>query len=309
MSTTTTAPSIQRTRLPTPSTSQAASATLSSLIAAVVAATARLLDSAAVSVAIGLPARPDPFAARLVPATFATDGHRSFADLVTDAERILADAQTDPMLADVPQRSGRPEWSRQVPIAILSDVAIGPDHPLELRVELAPSQGRSPVVRAATLEWDAQRLEPAFVAALADLLATVWRTGCSAPTVSIAELPLLSDEALGAILASRGTDVPAARDLTLVALLDAAMLQHAGRPAVSFDDVCLDYTELRHRVWTLARQFARAVLRCSVPPATRPSRFCLSAASRWSSPSSPRWRRARPTCRSTRVIRLRAGAR
>jgi len=255
LSTATTAPGIQRTPLPTPSTSKATSGTLPSLIAAVVAATARLLDAAAVSVAIGLPTRPDPLAARLVPATFATDGHRSFADLLTDAVRSLADAQIDPMLADVPQRSGRPEWSRQVPIAILSDDAIGPGHPLQLRVELAPSQGGSPVVRAATLEWNAQKLEPAFVAALVDSLATVWRTGCSAPTTSIAELPLLSDEALGAILASsRGTDVPAVRDLTLVALLDAATLQHAGRPAVSFDDVCLDYTELRHRVRTLARQ-------------------------------------------------------
>lgn len=272
--TATAASNILRTALLKPTASEAVvSPTLPSLIAAAVAATARLLDAAAVSVAIGLPTRPDPFAARLVPATFATDGHRSFAGLALDAERLLMEVQTVPMLADTPRRADRSEWSRYVPIAILSDDGAGPDGPLQLRVELAPSQGGAPLVRAASLEWDGEQLEPAFVTALADSLASVWRAGCSEPATSIAELPLLSDEALGAIVASsRGADVPAARDLTLVALLDAAALQHAGRPAVSFDDICLDYTELRHRVWTLSRQ-----IRARCADMQRPTRDAVVA--------------------------------
>ena len=226
---------------------------LSSLVAAVVATAARALDATTVSLALRLPIRPDPFAARLVPLTLAASADRGFAELCADSEVLLSLALSEPMAADLPQRLGRTDWSEQVPVAILTGDGSAPATPLRLRVTLAP--GQTNTVQAAALEWSAASLEPAFVAGLADSIATVWNAGCADPDTQLGDLPLLSAEAHAALRASsKGSDVATARDLTLNALLHTAALTYAERPAVSFNAIGLDYTTLHAHVRVLARQ-------------------------------------------------------
>ncbi|MDU3127618.1 MAG: AMP-binding protein, partial [Bradyrhizobium sp.] len=226
---------------------------LSSLVAAVVATAARALDATTVSLALRLPIRPDPFAARLVPLTLAASADRGFAELCADSEVLLSLALSEPMAADLPQRLGRTDWSEQVPVAILTGDGSAPSTPLRLRVTLAP--GQTNTVQAAALEWSAASLEPAFVAELADSIATVWNAGCADPDTQLGDLPLLSAEAHAALRASsKGSDVATARDLTLNALLHTAALTYGERPAVSFNAIGLDYTTLHAHVRVLARQ-------------------------------------------------------